>query len=250
MKIRDTLDSPLNFNQPIEWLANKALLLEENPREFVKAYGMKICSLIFLGVNFHFMRKGLMDPAHVNLVRNFVAAPLQIAFGINQIKGRKKEGYDWGVGGGSAHVTANLQENLIFNAGSWGIFTEASYHESHWPKRMNEFAAKYPILAEGFHATKQDIIESPIAKAVAYLPRKSMEFIGNQFDLLKDPHARAGTTTFVMTIGQWIEAAASQNEHLLPVMPFWMVATSFYMSHGLLHAHDKKKAAQNTALPQ
>jgi hypothetical protein len=249
MKIRDTIEPNLTLNQPIEWLADVALLLEENPREFIKTYGMKMCSLIFLGVNFHFMHKGIMDPEHVNLIRNFIAAPLQIAFGINQLNGQKKEGYDWGVGGGSAHVTANLQEDMLFNAGSWGVFTEAAYKDSYWPERANKFAAKHPLLAEGFHATKQDILELPLIKAATYLPRKTIEFVGNQFDLLKDPHARAGTATFIMTIGQWIEAAMSHNDQLLPVMPFWMIATSFYMGHGLLHAHDKKQAAQNTALP-
>lgn len=237
--INNGLQTP--WKKLITAAGDAAYQIETNPRQFVKDHGMKISSLTFAGVNVYFITKGLFHPEQVNWIRNYVAAPLQIGFGYQMANGNKKRGYDWGVGGGGTHVAANIGEMGFFNALTRGIFTEASYRESDWPQRVKNLEARYPRLTKKFAEARDEIAHTSLAKGLSHLTYNVRAFVDDKFPLLHDPHARAGTTSFLMTIAQATEAVIQHNERLLPIMPYWGVASIFYMTHGLFHAADNRK---------
>lgn len=207
------------------------------PAVFTKKYGMHICCSIFLFTDAMLLGQSFWHPEGYNFLRNIIGAGLQAIAGVYLFMNRKAIGYDYAVPGGLCHTIANFSQGLYFGGIMWAIFTEASYHASNWPRRVQRLfgTTKLPTLCmplcKAFDSTKQSIVR-----------RKNnvVHFINNHFDLLKDAHARAGCAALISSTGQFIEAAINHRTELMMIMPFWILAGAFYAAHGLLHAQDAK----------
>lgn len=210
---------------------------QQNASDFVKKYGMKAASLMYIGINFVYLGQNFTSPDEANLFRNIIAPPIQLLTNYLMYKDQRQKAYDVSFVGSSAHFAAGVSQLYVPHIIIWGAFTHAAYKNSRWPERFGNLRDKFtkidPLIAPEIQAAEE--ITKPAKR------NKISEFLDNKLGLLKDPHARAGSIAFASSVFLTADAMYVQNHALTNTSLLSLTAATLYAAHGLVTAHQKRK---------